>query len=130
MIGFIDAPYSSNEADGQVSFQVGVTNGVLLGQEVSVDFSTVDLSSLSSSSMAIAGLDYTAISGQTLTFGTGGPSVPGNTRTTVSVSVSDDDVFELNESFGGTLSFGGSLERFTLGPDTATATIVDEDGEC
>ncbi len=123
MIGFIDAPYSSNEADGQVSFQVGVTNGVLLGQDVSVDFSTVDLSSLSSSSMAIAGLDYTAISGQTLTFG------PGNTRTTVNVAVSDDNVFELNESFGGTLSFDGSLESFTLSPDTATATIVDEDGE-
>ena len=122
-IGFINAPYSANETDGFVTFEVGVTNGVQLGQEVSVEFSTVDISGILASNMAIASEDYNAIIGQTLTFG------PGNTRTTVDVVVNDDGVFELSEQFGGSLTSSAVLERFTLGPDFASATIFDNDGK-
>ena len=102
---------------------MGVTNGVQLGQEVSVEFSTVDISGILASNMAIASEDYNAIIGQTLTFG------PGNTRTTVDVVVNDDGVFELSEQFGGSLTSSAVLERFTLGPDFASATIFDNDGK-
>ncbi len=121
-IGFIDAPYSGAEAGEVVSFQVGVTNGVTLGREVTVDFSTNDLTGLSEGRAAIAGSDYTAIAGQSITFG------PSLSTTSVDVVIEEDLIFELTESFGGSLFFSGSLERFTLGPDTAQATITDEDG--
>ena len=121
-IGFIGAPYSGAEAGEVVSFQVGVTNGVTLGREVTVDFSTNDLTGLGEERAAIAGSDYTAIAAQSITFG------PSLSTTSVDVVIEEDLIFELTESFGGSLSFSGSLERFTLGPDTAQATITDEDG--
>ncbi len=105
-----------------VTFQVGVTNGVTLQQEVTVDFSTNDLTGLVERT-AIAGSDYTAIAGQSLTFG------PSSTTTTVDVTVTEDQIFELTESFGGSLSVSGSFERITLDPDTAIAPIIDEDSK-
>ncbi len=106
-----------------VTFQVGVTNGVTLQQEVTVDFSTNDLTGLVQERTAIAGSDYTAIAGQSLTFG------PSSTTTSVDVTVTEDQIFELTESFGGSLSVSDSFERITLDPDTAIATITDEDSK-
>ncbi len=105
-----------------VSLQVGVTNGVTLGREVTVDFSTNDLTGLGEGRAAIAGSDYTAIAGQSITFG------PSSLITSMVVVIEEDLIFELTESFGGFLYFSGSLKRFTLSPDTALATITDEDG--
>ena len=59
-----------------------------------------------------------------LTFG------PGNTDTTINVTIMNDDAYELTETFSASLSFDGDpVPRVTLSPDAAVATILDDDGE-
>ena len=48
----------------------------------------------------------------------------------VSVPVIGDNVFELIEQFGATLTFPGAPPpRVTLVPDSAQVTILDDDGQ-
>ncbi len=72
----------------------------------------------SSDGTALAGSDYTAVSG-TLTF------TPGLTRTTFTVPISPDTLHELNETFGVALSNPISASLGT--PYTATVVIQDDD---
>ena len=55
----------------------------------------------------------------------------GRELVSVKVNITNDNIYEsLQESFQGVLSRGtGFPSAISLGPDTATATIVDEDGE-
>ena len=55
---------------------------------------------------------------------------PTNTMTTITVSIANDDAYELTETFNATLSFNGDpVPRVTLSPATAVTTIVDDDGQ-
>ena len=49
---------------------------------------------------------------------------------TITVSIANDDVYELTETFNATLSFDGDpIPRVILSPATAVTTIVDDDGQ-
>ena len=49
----------------------------------------------------------------------------------VTVTIINDTVFELTESFSVFLSFPGDpVPRVTLAPDSAQTTIIDDDGWC
>ena len=50
----------------------------------------------------------------------------GSTQTTVSVPITDDNVVENEETFTAVLS--SSESDVTIGDDTATVTIIDNDG--
>ena len=53
-----------------------------------------------------------------------------NTTTTITLSIANDDVYELTETFNAALSFDGDpVPRVTLSPATAVTTIVDDDGQ-
>ena len=72
----------------------------------------------------IAGSDYTAAFGLQITLDAATRSIP------VDVSLMNDTVFELTESFSSVLSLpGGPINRVTLAPDSAVAEILDEDGQ-
>ena len=86
--------------------------------------SQLKFSILLSGTAAIAGSDYTAVSGFQLTFDPATRSIP------VDVFPLVDSVFELTESFSGLLSLpGGPIDRVTLDPDRAVAQIIDDDGQ-
>ncbi|MCZ2340934.1 MAG: hypothetical protein LC104_03960 [Bacteroidales bacterium] len=80
---------SVTEGAGSVSFTVSLSNAS--DEIVNVDYSTLDGS-------ALAGLDYTAVSG-TLTFNPGGPL-----SQVVTVTINDDNIDELPESLSLLLS--------------------------
>ena len=65
--------------------------------------------------------DYTAASGIVVTFG------PTDTVKTVTVSTTEDDVYELLESFQGQLTTTDS--GVSLGVSEATANINDDDSK-
>jgi ribosomal protein L35AE/L33A len=107
---FSNASYSVNESGGQITITVNRVNGS--NGAVSVNYATANGS-------ATAGSDYTAASG-TLNF------ADGQTSTTFTVNITDDAIFEGNETFMVALSSptGGA----TLGnPATTTVTIVDNE---
>ena len=55
---------------------------------------------------------------------------PSSTRTTIIVNITNDDAYELTETFRATLSFNeNSIQFVILSPDAAIATIMDDDGE-
>ena len=84
----------------------------------------LQFSILLSGTAAIAGSDYTAVSGLQLTFDAATRSIP------IDVSLLNDNVFELTESFSGLLSLpGGPINKVTLAPDSAVAEIIDDDGQ-
>ena len=135
IIGFINAPYSVGENEGEVDIQVGVIEGSLL-REVVVLFTTLDSSARGKQINYIIscdtslkyefsdGADYTGIQDILLTFNL------TNTLTTITVSIVNDDAYELTETFDTTLSFDGDpVPRVTLSPATAVTTIVDDDGQ-
>ena len=101
---------SVNENDGTV--EVTVTRSGGSDGEVSVTFNTAD-------DTAIAGSDYTAQSGQTLTF------ADGVTSQTISIPILDDMVQESDEDF--TISLSSPTGGATLGNSLSTVTIVDDD---
>ena len=71
------------------------------------------------------GNDYTGVGNFLLTF----DSV--NTDIDVPVTIVDDTVFELAESFSATLAFPGDpIDGVVLDPDSAQTTIFDDDGWC
>ena len=57
---------------------------------------------------------------------------PGETNTSISIDIFEDNMFELNESF--TLTFDPSITTCGVEVDPvdcmAVVTIVDNDGEC
>lgn len=101
---------SVNEDDGEVLVTVTRTGGS--DGEVSVTFNTAD-------GTAVAGSDYTAQSGQILTF------ADGVTSQTISIPILDDMVQESDEDF--TISLSNPTGGATLGNSLSTVTIVDDD---
>ena len=55
--------------------------------------------------------------------------LPTETRQTVEVVLLNDDILEGDENFMGSLSLQAESAGLTLGVDSATATIQDDDGE-
>ena len=105
---FNSAEYTAGEPGGPLTVTVQRTGG--LASNVTVNYAT-------SNGTAIAGQDYTATSG-TLTFD------GGQTSKTVTIPITNDGVFEPDETFNLILSdvTGGG----TLGvPNTAVVTITD-----
>jgi T1SS-143 domain-containing protein len=100
---------SVNEASGTATFTV--TLSAASGRTVSVNYTTSD-------GTATAGSDYAAASG-TLTF------APGVTSQTITVSISNDTVFEGNETFNVLL--GGFVVNATIADGTGIGTIIDDD---
>jgi VCBS repeat-containing protein len=97
-----------NEAAGTMSFTV--TLSAASGQSVSVNYGT-------SNGTATAGADYTAGSG-TLTF------APGVVSQTITVAITEDTVFEGNETLNVTLS---AATNATIADGTGIGTITDND---
>ena len=108
---FNSAEYTVGEPSGVIVVSVQRTGGLANG--VTVNYS-------SSNGSAIAGQDYTAVSG-TLTF------VGGQTVKTISIPIANDGVAEGEETFNLILSdatAGGTLGS----PNTAIVTITDVGG--
>nr|WP_316829064.1 Calx-beta domain-containing protein [Pedobacter miscanthi] len=106
-------PTSVNEAAGNATFTVTLSNAVQAG--FSVNYTT-------SNGTATAGSDYTATSG-TLNFPAG--SAAGATLT-FTVPIINDNVVEPNETFNATISnVSGTLVG--IATNTATVTITDND---
>lgn len=78
----------------------------------------------SSDITATAGLDYTAILGQEITFTPGGP-----TEQNIVVHVSNDSLLEGTESFLLTVSSQNAYTRIGKNAN-ATLRILDNDGKC
>jgi hypothetical protein len=97
------------EGDGSASFPVTLSAS---------STQTVTVAYASSDGTALAGEDYTAVSGL-LTF------APGETVLTVSVPILDDDVAEPAESFSVVLS--GAVGA-TVSKAVGAGTILDDDG--
>ena len=50
------------------------------------------------------------------------------TRLNVPVNLIDDNTYEREEDFSGTLALVSTSPRVSIGPSTALATIVDDEG--
>ena len=112
-----DAPPGLMMADAAVREDAGeigipVRLSVPSGREVTVDYVTKDVT-------AAAGEDYEAAAG-TLTF------APGETGTTITVTVLDDELDENDETFSVELS---GEENATVDVGSAVGTIEDDDAE-
>ncbi len=114
MVGVSIAAAAAPENTGPLGFIVSVSHAIPVGSSVSVQFNTSDVTN-----QAIAGIDYTAISNQTVVF-TGG----GALTKTVIVPLIDDTLFEANETFTATIS--NPFAAFILLP-SATGTIANDD---
>jgi hypothetical protein len=104
--------YSSNESNGNL--EVTVLRSGDLSKATAVDYATAD-------GTATAGSDYTETDG-TLTF------APGETSKTIDIPITNDNVYELPETFGLTLSSpsGPGIVEI-LSPGAASLTINDND---
>lgn len=106
------ADVSLDEGDnGTSDASFTVTLSAAAGDDVTVDYATSDGS-------ARAGSDYTETNG-TLSIGA------GDTEGTITVSVLGDTDFEPGETF--TLTLSNPSANATLGTDTATGTIHNDD---
>lgn len=99
---------SVSEADGTMTFTVTKTGSTAVSS--TVDYATAD-------GTALAGSDYTATSG-TLTF------AAGEASKTVTVNITNDSVFENNETL--TLNLSNATDA-TITTAQATGTIVNDD---
>jgi uncharacterized repeat protein (TIGR01451 family) len=112
VVSFTPATLSQSEGSSPMQFTVTLSNPVLSGVSVVVN---------SANGTANAPADYTAVSGQTLTFG------PLSTAPqTVSVAIVNDTLDENDESYTLALSGLVATGNVTLGP-AATGTIQDND---
>ena len=100
---------SVNEADGIAVFTVRLSQA---------SSGMVTVSAATANDTATAGSDYTLLN-QTLTFN------PGEIMKSVSVSITDDNVTESNESF--LLQLGNVTGNATIDDNTGVATITDND---
>ena len=103
------ADTTAAEGDGSMVFRVSLS--VASSQTVTASYATAN-------GTATAGSDYTTVSNGTLTFS------PNSLKQTLTVSVTDDDLDEANETFTVTLK---SPQHATLSDATATGTITDDD---
>ncbi|MBS1792678.1 MAG: hypothetical protein JSS81_02420 [Acidobacteria bacterium] len=113
---FSSATYSAaeNVAGGVVTLTVTRTGAT--GAPATVDYATSD--GTATSGTCAPGVDYNSASG-TLTFN------PGDTTKTFNVTICDDSVYELNQTFTATLS---NVAGAVLGtPNQATVTINNDD---
>ncbi len=113
-IEFVSNAYNVNEPDGPAQITVRRTGGT--DGQATAAFSTSDGS-------ATAGADYTAVTGQTVTFAHG----EGGMKT-VDVPVSDDSLYEGDE----TVNLSLTTTTITLGPNAvsplaAVLTITDDE---
>lgn len=102
----------SASEDGNIVFVVSVSESPLAGQDVTVELSTTD-------GTALAGIDYTAVAGQLLTFTSGGALTQD-----VVVTVTDDSDVEIDETLTATLS---NVGNGTIATTSATGTIINND---
>ncbi|HKS29654.1 MAG TPA: Calx-beta domain-containing protein [Pyrinomonadaceae bacterium] len=109
-IRFTAPTYSFNEASSN-SVSITVARYGDNSSQASVDYATSD-------GTAVAGTDYTAKSG-TITF------APGESTKTISISLLNDNVFEIAETFNVTLTNG--VGAALAAPVTAVVSIVDDD---
>jgi len=109
-VQFSAATYSVNEGAGSATITATLTGATAV---------TATVSYATSNGTALAGSDYTAVSG-TLTF------APGATSQTFSVPIIDDTAFEANESLVLTLS--NPVSATLRSPNPASLTILDDDG--
>ncbi len=107
-LSIADASVAENVAGGKMAFTV--TLSAPGERDVSVDYETTGDS-------ATEGTDYTTASG-TLEL------VSGDTETRIIVPITNDDLYEADETFTVTLS---SPSNATLETETATGTIVNDD---
>ena len=96
----------------QAAFMVSVTGGVQTG--ISVQWETVD-------GTAAAGTDFTAVTGASVTFGS------GSTRRTIRVATLQDQLDEHDETFEVSLTGVSPSAGVALGRATAAGTIIDDD---
>lgn len=113
---FSAASYSAAEGDGTATIEVQRLGA--LTESVTVDYASSD-------GTAVAGSDYTAVSG-TLTFGA------GQTTKTFTINIANDTLDELDETAVLTLSNPVNLTNPSNGaelgaPDTSVLTITDDD---
>ena len=104
----------------QMKFTVSLSNAS--SQPVTFVWSTQNTST--GSSLATAGLDYTAVSGATATID------PGKTSVEIVVDVTSDTVKEANETFEVQLSnpvMGATFLEFVTGKDKAVGTIINDE---
>ena len=104
---------SADETDGSIEFTVSLSQANL-ERAASVDWSTADDGSTTA---ATSDMDFTAASG-TLNFAI------GETEKTVTVTLLDDQLDEVDETFNLVLSNPSEL---TLAGDTGVGTILDDD---
>ncbi len=109
MVQFASAAYSLDETVESVTLTA--TLDAVSAITISVNYAT-------SNGSAVAGADYTTSSGA-LTF------VPGQVEATVEVSILDDTLDELNETFTMALTSANGAALDT--PATTTVTILDDD---
>ena len=109
-ISIVSGQVEEDDADGNISLSVTLSPSSL--QTVTVDYATSD-------GTASAGSDYTAASG-TLTFS------PGQTDKTITLTITDDDVDEADETITVTLT-NPSNATLQAGADEGTGTIRDDD---
>ena len=83
---------------------------------------TVNYATANGTALAGTNLDYIATAG-TATFAAGSPA--GTTRT-FTVTINDDNIVEIDETFSAVLS-NPSTSLVTIGTGTATVTIIDND---
>ena len=75
-------------------------------------------------SLPIDGNDYNGLVGQQLQY------TLNSTRNMINVTIINDSVFEVTESFSVSLALPGSIPpRVTLAPNSAQITILDDDGQ-
>ncbi len=98
---------------GTASLTFAVTLSPASAKQVTVDYADAGTGSASS------GTDYTAIGDGTLTF------AAGDTRKTITVSVTGDEIDEANETVEVELSGAANA---TIGTAKGTGTITDDDG--
>ncbi len=102
----------ANEGDVTLSFVITLSDPIALGATVTVQLDTSDMT-------AVAGLDYNAITAQTVTFVGGGALTQ-----TVFVTLRDDILVEAAETFTATLS---NASGSAISDASATGTITEND---
>ncbi|MEZ6063876.1 MAG: Calx-beta domain-containing protein, partial [Planctomycetaceae bacterium] len=114
------ADVSAAEGAGTLTFTLTLDHAI--SENVTVVVNTANIAG-----QAVAGIDYTAIVNQTVTFTAG-----GSLTETVNVTLLDDTLFEPNETFRLNLSnaqFGGTTDAtlVTIGDPQAIGTILNDD---
>ena len=112
-IGLVDI--SGNEATGSLLFRVGLSNPV--DTAISVNFSTL------ASGTALAGIDFTTITNQVVTFPAGSAATQP-----VTVTVANDNLVELAETVHAKIDTLMAAGRdVSIGTSSATGTIANDD---